>query len=111
MGGSCLLPTSHTTPSLGGWAVLRVGTGSWGWGSSMALILRGVNPQGQINKAQVPLDQFAQDAWFRSPPGFCQWLPDPHSTPNLDLNHLLLQQQLNDSSVIISALKTYLVSG
>lgn len=33
-------------------------------------------------------------------------------TPSYDVNQpLLLQQQLNDSSVIISALKTYLVSG
>lgn len=37
--------------------------------------------------------------------------PVPATPPSLDLNHPLLQQQLNDSSVIISALKTYLVSG
>ena len=37
--------------------------------------------------------------------------PVPPAPHNLDLNHPLLQQQLNDSSVIISALKTYLVSG
>ena len=36
-----------------------------------------------------------------------QPLPTP---PNLN-QPLVLQQQLNDSSVIISALKTYLVSG
>lgn len=34
----------------------------------------------------------------------------PAHSPNLN-QPLVLQQQLNDSSVIISALKTYLVSG
>lgn len=52
----------------------------------------------------MPRFQFPQNAWALVLFRVCH--PYPQSKPPL-----LLQQQLNDSSVIISALKTYLVSG
>lgn len=110
-----LLPVSHTWVSLtqggpglggGGGGTRFCGTEKAPWASIL-----GMNPQRWTNNARVPSSQFPHmpGCLFEKNPGDPAGGSRTHS-PNLN-QPLVLQQQLNDSSVIISALKTYLVSG